>query len=176
MGVLYSPQACSSLQRRNPLLLLLCVCLPPWPLSPRLKLSPDMDTDMITMVLSMDTPTMAMDIPMLTTIMARGLLMLKPTMDTMDTPMPITAMDTPMPTIMARGPLMLSPDTDMPLDIITDMPTTDITDTPMLTTITRGPLMLSPDMAMPTDILMPMDMPTVDTTDIIINLLNIVKS
>merc|ERR1711962_1673814 len=129
MGVLYSPQACSSLQRRNPLLLLLCVCLPLWPLSPRLKLSPDMDTDMVIMVLSMDTPTMAMDIPMLTTIMARGLLMLSPAMD-------------------------------MPLDTITDMPTT----------ITRGPLMLSPDMDMPTDILMPMDMPTVDTTDIIINL------
>merc|ERR1711962_1659983 len=145
MGVLYSPQACSSLQRRNPLLLLLCVCLPLWPLSPRLKLSPDMDTDMVIMVLSMDTPTMAMDIPMLTTIMARGLL-------------------------------MPSPDTDMPLDTITDMPTTDTTDTPMPTTITRGPLMLSPDMAMPTDTLMPMDMPTVDTTDIIINLLNIVKS
>merc|ERR1711962_243649 len=145
MGVLYSPQACSSLQRRNPLLLLLCVCLPLWPLSPRLMLSPDMDTDMVTMVLSMDTPTMAMDIPMLTTIIARGLL-------------------------------MLSPDTDMPLDTITDMPTTDTTDTPMPTIMARGPLMLSPDMDMPTDILMPMDMPTADTTDIIINLLNIVKS
>merc|ERR1711951_114987 len=106
-----------------------------------------------------------------TTTTARGPLMLRPSldMDIMDMlPMPI-----PMLTTTTRGLLMLSQDMDM-LPMATGMPTMDTTDIPMPTITTRGPLMPSLDMDMPMDTPMPtMDMPTTDTMDTIINLLNI---
>merc|ERR1719250_383972 len=73
---------------------------PPLPLSPRLMLSTDTDTDLLTT--DMDMPTMV----------------------TMDTHMPT------MDTTMARGPLMLSPPLMLPMlimdmDITLAMPTVD---------------------------------------------------
>merc|ERR1719418_133954 len=78
-------------------------------LSPRLMLMLSTDTDT-------DLPTMDLDMP---------------TMDTMDTHMPIT-----MAITMARGPLMPSPPLMLPMDTTdTHMPIT------MAITMARGPLM-----------------------------------
>merc|ERR1712062_522394 len=149
-----------------------------------------LDMDMATMLLPMVMPTMDMDIPMLldTTDTTRGPLMLNPLMDimlmAMDTPpmvMLTTVMDTLLPTTTTRDLLMLKlpmvMDTlmamDTPVPMAMDMPlmsTTTTRDLPML----KLPMVM--DMLMVMDTPVPTDMPTMDTTDIIINLLNIVKS
>merc|ERR1711953_1621340 len=127
---------------------------------------------------------MDMDIPMLldTTDTTRGPLMLNPLMDimlmAMDTPpmvMLTTVMDTLLPTTTTRDLLMLKLPMvmDTPVPMAMDMPlmsTTTTRDLPML----KLPMVM--DMLMVMDTPVPTDMPTMDTTDIIINLLNIVKS
>merc|ERR1719410_2278048 len=108
----------------------------------------------------------------------RDLLMLNPLMDIMlmdmdipPTVMLTTDMDTLLPTTTTRDLLMLK--LLMDTDMLMDMPL-------MSTTTTRDPLMLKllmdMDMLMVMDTPVPTVMPTTDTTDIIINLLNIVKS
>merc|ERR1712064_129221 len=101
--------------------------------------------------------------------MAMDITLVMPTMDTMDTHMPIMDMPT---TARERLMLMLSMDT-MVTDITLVMPTTDMDtmDTHMLTmdmpTMARDLLMLRPMLMLTTDTHMPMvtDMPTADTTD-----------
>merc|ERR1719206_1377982 len=114
-----------------------------------------------------------------------------PTMDTMDTHMPTT-----MDTTMARGPLMpspplpLSPRLMLMLTTDTDLLITDMHMLTMDTTMARGPLMLSPLLMLPMDTMdlltithITMAMPTMDThmatmdsMDIIINLLLFFKN
>merc|ERR1711953_1119954 len=119
-----------------------------------------------------------MDIPMLldTTDTTRGPLMLNPLMDIM-----ITVMDTLLPTTTTRDLLMLKLPMVMDTLMAMDTPVPMAMDMPLMsTTTTRDLLMLKLPMVMDTLMVMdppvPTDMPTMDTTDIIINLLNIVKS